>query len=92
MTNPEVRKVKVRLDGDDADAVQVHEMLGNLLPTMSQGLYQVGDLSEPYENRRGPGARRYFDLYILRTPKDANASATGQELAVRDSTPRKAQA
>lgn len=92
MTNTEVRKIRVRLEGDDKDAVQVAEMLGNLLPTMSEGRYQVGALSPSYPNRRTDGARRYFDLYLLRTPTDANTPATGQELAVRDSTPRKAQA
>lgn len=92
METPEVRKVRVRLEGDDADAVQVAEMLANLLPAMSQGRYQLGDLSPSYPNRRHPGARRYLDLYILRAP-DADGPTTGappsQSLAVPDTAPRR---
>lgn len=84
MTNPEVRRVRVRLDGEDEDTTQIAAMLANLLPAMSEGNYQVGELSPAYPNRRGPGARRYFDLYILRHPAHGTSHATpGSEITTR---------
>lgn len=65
MTQPTVRVVKVRLDGHNDDAGAVAELLARLLPDLSNGRCQVGEISRAYPNRRGPGARRYFELYLL---------------------------
>jgi hypothetical protein len=70
-TPPRVRVVKVRLSGDGDDAGQVAELLARLLPALSDGRCQVGEFSGAYLNRRGGGARRYLDLYLLdHTPHD----------------------
>ncbi|KAB2365207.1 hypothetical protein [Actinomadura montaniterrae] len=72
-TPPRVRVVKVRLsgDGDGDDARQVAELLAWLLPALSEGRCQVGEISAAYPNRRGADARRYLDLYLLdHTPHD----------------------
>ena len=65
MSNPTVRVVKVRLSGENDDAGAVAELLARLLPELSGGRCQVGEISPAYPNRRGNGARRYFDLYLL---------------------------
>ncbi|KAB2386426.1 hypothetical protein [Actinomadura montaniterrae] len=62
---PRVRVVKVRLSGQDDDAAAIAELLARLLPTLSEGRCQVGEISGAYPNRRGAGARRYLDLYLL---------------------------
>ncbi|GAA4626557.1 hypothetical protein GCM10023196_035280 [Actinoallomurus vinaceus] len=62
---PKVRVVRVRLDGQDDDAGAVAELLAQLLPELSDGRVQAGEISRPYQNRRGPGARRYVELYLL---------------------------
>lgn len=62
---PKVRVVRVRLDGQDDDAGAVAELLTQLLPELSEGRIQAGGISQSYPNRRGPGARRYFELYLL---------------------------
>ena len=70
---PKVRVVRVRLDGQDDDAGAVAELLAKLLPELSEGRVQAGEISRSYPNRRGPGARRYFELYLLEganTPAD----------------------
>lgn len=64
-TPPRVRVVKVRLSGDEDDAGAVAELLARLLPALSEGRCQVGEISAAYPNRRGPGARRYLDLYLI---------------------------
>lgn len=65
MNAPKVRVVKVRLSGENDDAGAVAELLARLLPALSDGRCQVGEISPPYRNRRGGGARRYFDLYLI---------------------------
>ncbi|MBA9002053.1 hypothetical protein [Thermomonospora cellulosilytica] len=68
MSVPKIRVVKVRLSGDGDDAGKVAELLARLLPELSGGRCQVGEISPAYPNRRGGGARRYFDLYLIDTP------------------------
>lgn len=65
MNRPQVRVVKVRLDGLDDDAGAVAELLAQLLPELSGGRLQTGEMSRSYPNRRRPGARRYLDLFLL---------------------------
>ncbi|MGI5324068.1 hypothetical protein [Actinomadura nitritigenes] len=69
-TPPRVRVVKVRLSGHGDDARRVAELLTRLLPALSQGRCQVGEISPAYPNRRGAGARRYLDLYLLDHPSN----------------------
>ncbi|MFC4906605.1 hypothetical protein [Actinomadura gamaensis] len=70
-TPPTVRVVKVRLSGMDDDAGAVADLLTRLLPELSGGRCQTGEISSAYPNRRGGGARRYFDLYLLDTDPTA---------------------
>lgn len=68
---PTVRPVKLRLLGDDLDVQQVAELIA-MLPALSQHHVQLGEISEPYPNRRGGGVRRYLELYVV---DDAGATA-----------------
>lgn len=66
MTNPpQVRPVKVRLDGDDEAAVMLAELFAEHLPALTEGRVQVGGLSRAYPNRDNPRCRRYLDVYII---------------------------
>lgn len=65
MSTPKIRVVKVRLSGAGDDAGAVAELLARLLPALSEGRCQTGEISPAYPNRRGTGARRYLDLYLL---------------------------
>lgn len=82
MSRPRVRVVKVRLDGQDDDAGAVAELLSRLLPELSEGRCQVGEISAAYPNRRGPGARRYFDLYLI--DPGAGGAPDGAALQTRE--------
>lgn len=73
MNAPKVRVVKVRLSGEGDDAGAVAELLSRLLPALSEGRCQVGEISPAYPNRRGSGARRYFDLYLIEPGPGADA-------------------
>lgn len=77
---PSIRVVKVRLSGQDDDAGQVAELLARLLPALSGGRCQVGEISPPYPNRRGGGVRRYFDLYLLSGPDPDTARPERRQL------------
>lgn len=70
---PKVRPV--RLIGEEDDARAVAELLA-LLPGLSQDRVQLGEISDPYPNRRGAGVRLYVDLYVL---DDATTTATAGE-------------
>ncbi|MCP2343390.1 hypothetical protein [Actinomadura rupiterrae] len=88
MTPPTVRVVKVRLSGLDDDAGAVADLLTRLLPELSGGRCQTGEISPAYPNRRGGGARRYFDLYLLDTDPTADDHAVNTGPArVRRSRP-----
>ncbi|MFI0367571.1 hypothetical protein ACH35V_06800 [Actinomadura sp. 1N219] len=65
MSAPKIRVIKARLSGEGDDAGAVAELLARLLPALSEGRCQVGEISPAYPNRRGTGARRYFDLYLI---------------------------
>jgi hypothetical protein len=71
---PKVRRVHVRLDGNDTDVLQVAELL-TLLPGLMQDRVQVDEPSRSYPNRRGPGVRRYLDVYVLDEPPTVTATA-----------------
>ncbi|REE96637.1 hypothetical protein [Thermomonospora umbrina] len=53
MKTPKIRVVKVRLsgDGDGDDAGAVADLLARLLPALSEGRCQVGEISPAYPNR-----------------------------------------
>ncbi|MBA9003468.1 hypothetical protein [Thermomonospora cellulosilytica] len=78
MNAPKVRVVKVRLSGEGDDAGSVAELLSRLLPELSEGRCQVGEISPAYPNRRGGGARRYFDLYLIEPGPGADATQPGR--------------
>lgn len=82
---PDVRVVRVRLDGQGDDAGKVAEMLAQLLPGLSGGRVQVGEISHAYPNRRNPGSRRYFELYLLDEPGTAEPATGSLTRAVRTS-------
>lgn len=72
MSAPSVSGVKIRLMGGEADVAAVAEAL-TLLPALTQGRIQLGEISDPYPNRRGSGARIYVDAYVVDDPPAATA-------------------
>ncbi|MFF5265383.1 hypothetical protein ACFY4C_41415 [Actinomadura viridis] len=86
MSNPKIRVVKVRLaDTGNDDAGAVAKLLTRLLPELSRGRCQAGEISPAYPNRRGSGARRYFDLYLL---DPSTAGSDGSSLGPNPQIPR----
>lgn len=72
MSAPSVSGVKIRLMGGEADVAAVAEAL-TLLPALTRGRVQLGEVSAPYPNRRGTGARVYVDAYVVADPPTAAA-------------------
>lgn len=66
-TAASVGGVKIRLMGGEDDVRAVAEVLA-MLPGLTQGRIQLGEVSDPYPNRRGPGARVYVDAYVVDEP------------------------
>jgi hypothetical protein len=72
VTAPSVGGVKIRLMGDESDVAAVAEALA-MLPALTQGRIQLGEVSDPYPNRRGSGTRIYVDAYVVDEPATATA-------------------
>lgn len=85
---PQVSGVKIRLLGDEGDLAALAEVLA-MLPALTQGRVQLGEISAPYPNRRGTGARVYVDAYVVDAPATTAAApgepgAGGRMLPSRD--------
>ncbi|MFC9975223.1 hypothetical protein ACFVH6_30445 [Spirillospora sp. NPDC127200] len=76
-----LRVVKVHLSGDDADVAVSANLIARLLPELSAGRCQVGEVSPAYPNRRSSGVRRYLDIYLLPGTGPATTAEPGAPAA-----------
>lgn len=72
-SRPQVRPVKLRLSGEDADVRLIADLLTAHLPSLTADRVQVSEPSAAYPNRRDGGCRRYLELYVLDEPTNVRA-------------------